>query len=86
MQFLLEKYIIIPKKEIGHNQKGTTLEPLGSLSQTLHLGTLRPPALKIETPKSPDPILGRVPTRDPALSAAHWQENISGLLKSSVAM
>ena len=31
-QFFFGQYIIIPKKKIGHKQKGTTLEPLGSLS------------------------------------------------------
>ena len=30
MQFLFGQYILIPKKKIGHNQKGTTLEPLGT--------------------------------------------------------
>ena len=29
MSFLFGPYILIPKKKIGHNQKGTTLEPLG---------------------------------------------------------
>ena len=29
-QFLFGLYIIIPKEKVTHNQKGTTLEPLGS--------------------------------------------------------
>ena len=29
MYFLIEQYIKIPKKKIGHSQKGTTFEPLG---------------------------------------------------------
>ena len=29
MQFLFGQYIKILKKEIGHNQKRTTLEPMG---------------------------------------------------------
>ena len=30
MLFLFGQYIIIPKKKIGHKQRGTTLERLGS--------------------------------------------------------
>ena len=31
MEFFFGQYIILPKKKIGQNQKGTTLEHLGIL-------------------------------------------------------
>ena len=34
MWFLFGQYLIIPKMRIGHNQKGTTLEPLAKFLAT----------------------------------------------------
>ena len=36
------QYIIVPKKKIGHNQKGTTLEPLGILYYTVIFNWSKP--------------------------------------------
>ena len=38
------QYILLPKKKIGHNHKGTTLEPMGDVSRR-PLGVLLAPGL-----------------------------------------
>ena len=46
MSFLLGQYSIIPKKEISHNQKRTTLEPLGSTGHRIEHGLLYLPEVQ----------------------------------------
>ena len=49
---LFWQYIIIPEKKTSHNQKGTTLEPLGRLPET-NVEPGRLPETNVEPDKGP---------------------------------